>query len=121
MEEDINNQSALQRWHGNQRRIGLTGGIASGKSSVGNFLAEVKALPILDTDIYAREVLAPGTSSTKAVFNRYGNSVMSLNSKNEVSLNRKALANIIFNQEKERLWLETLIHPLIKQRLNNVD
>ena len=58
MKGEIHNQNSL-RWHGTQRRIGITGGIASGKSSVGKFLKEVKGFPILDADVYAEEALAP--------------------------------------------------------------
>ena len=55
------------RWGGRQRRIGLTGGIASGKSTVARLLAERHGLPVLDADVYAREALAPGTPATRAV------------------------------------------------------
>jgi dephospho-CoA kinase len=52
-------------------RIGLTGGIASGKSSVGRLLA-ARGLPLLDADVYAREALAPGSTGAQAVLERYG-------------------------------------------------
>ena len=54
-----------------QRRIGLTGGIASGKSSVGKLLQEKYGLLVLDADRYARAALAPGTTASKAVLKRY--------------------------------------------------
>ena len=57
-----------------QRRIGLTGGIASGKSSVAALLEE-RGYPVLDADLYAREALAPGTSASNAVLARYGERV----------------------------------------------
>ena len=57
----------LPRWPGPQRRIGLTGGIATGKSSVGHWLATVAGLPVLDADLYAREALAPGSPGARAV------------------------------------------------------
>ena len=63
--------SATPRWQGAQRRIGLTGGIASGKSSVGRHLAEL-GLPVLDADVYAHEALAPGSSGSEMVLQRYG-------------------------------------------------
>ena len=56
------------------RRIGLTGGIASGKSSVGRLLA-ARGLPLLDADVYAREALAPGSPGAGAVLERYGDGV----------------------------------------------
>ena len=57
-----------------QRRIGLTGGIASGKSSVGRLL-EARGWPVLDADQYAREALAPNTAAAKAVAERFGATV----------------------------------------------
>jgi len=63
------------RWAGRQRRIGLTGGIASGKSSVARLLAERHGLPVLDADGFAREALAPGSPAARAVLERYGNKV----------------------------------------------
>ena len=58
-----------------QRRIGLTGGIASGKSTVGALLSRRFGLPVLDADLYAREALAPGTAASDAVLARYGAAV----------------------------------------------
>jgi dephospho-CoA kinase len=58
-----------------QRRIGLTGGIASGKSTVGQLLAVHFGLPVLDADRFAREALAPGTAASAAVLARYGEAV----------------------------------------------
>ena len=54
------------RWQGPQRRIGLTGGIATGKSSVGDWLAG-RGLPVLDADVYAREALIAGSNAAQAV------------------------------------------------------
>ena len=75
MKGEIDNQSSLLRWQGSQRRIGITGGIASGKSSVGEYLKEIKGLPILDADVFAHEALAPGAKATMTVIERYGNTV----------------------------------------------
>ncbi len=66
----VTQERALQ-----QRRIGLTGGIASGKSTVGQLLSSHFGLPVLDADAYAREALAPGTAATAAVLARYGATV----------------------------------------------
>lgn len=87
-----------------QRRIGLTGGIATGKSSVARLLAEHYQLPVLDADVYAREALAPGSSAANAVLQRYG------------SLDRAELGRIVFADPDERRWLEQLVHPLVRQR-----
>ena len=116
---EIDNQAflSLPHWHGSQRRIGITGGIASGKSSIGQFLKEIKNLPILDADIYAHEALAPGERSTMKVLKRYGKTVKDPIKKEKPTINRSALSNIIFTNSNERLWLEKLLHPIVKQRL----
>ncbi|MGA1769913.1 MAG: dephospho-CoA kinase [Steroidobacteraceae bacterium] len=91
------------RWSGPQRRIGLTGGIASGKSSVGRLLA-ARGLPVLDADVYAREELDPGSPGAQAVLARYG------------TLDRGVLGRIVFADRTERQWLEQLVHPLVRTR-----
>jgi dephospho-CoA kinase len=92
------------RWQGSQRRIGLTGGIATGKSTVGQLLQEHHGLPVLDADLFARQALAPGTEGARVVLERYG------------TLDRPALAHIVFGDPAERHWLEQLVHPLVRQR-----
>lgn len=96
-----------------ERRIGLTGGIASGKSSAGKLLQEKHRLAVLDADRYAREALAPGTTASQAVLNRYGKRVFCGD-----NLDRKALGEIVFNNQNERLWLEQLVHPVVKQMMD---
>ena len=90
------------RWGGRQRRIGLTGGIATGKSSVGRLLAE-RGLPVLDADGFAREALAPGSAGARAVLAR----------------DRGALGRIVFADPAARIWLEQLVHPLVRARFNS--
>ena len=82
--------SGVHRWQGLQRRIGLTGGIASGKSSVGRFL-EQQGIAVLDADLYAHEALAPDTPTTRAVLARYGAKVQSALSN---GLDRAALGSL---------------------------
>ena len=96
-----------------QRRIGLTGGIASGKSSAGKLLQEKHRLAVLDADRYARDALAPGTTASQAVLNRYGKRVFCGD-----HLDRKALGEIVFNNPNERLWLEQLVHPVVNQMMD---
>jgi len=99
-----------------QRRIGLTGGIASGKSMVGRQLA-AKGLPVLDADAYAREALAPGSAGTLAVLDRYGQQVAAAVTAGEaVALDRGALGRLVFGDAAELRWLEALVHPLVRQR-----
>ena len=104
----------LQRWQGEQRRIGLTGGIASGKSSVGRVLEQHHHLPLLDADVFAREALAAGSAGTQAVLQRYGTAVQERSG----VINRRALGAIVFNNPSEREWLEQLVHPLVRQRFD---
>ena len=104
----------LQRWQGEQRRIGLTGGIASGKSSVGRVLEQHHHLPLLDADVFAREALAAGSAGTQAVLQRYGTAVQ----EQPGVINRRALGAIVFNNPSEREWLEQLVHPLVRQRFD---
>jgi dephospho-CoA kinase len=106
---------ALQRWGGPQRRIGLTGGIATGKSTVAEWLAD-QGLPVLDADAYALEALAPGTEATAAVLSRYGNSVRAKDHGTAAAIDRTALGSIVFRHRDERLWLEGLVHPLVRKR-----
>ena len=99
-----------------QRRIGLTGGIASGKSSVGRWLAQ-QNVPVLDADQYAHDVLAPGEPAWQAVINRYGSAVLQSGSdRTQLAVNRAALGSIVFANAQERRWLEELIHPVVKDR-----
>lgn len=93
------------------RRIGLTGGIASGKSSVGRLLA-ARGLPLLDADVYAREVLAPESPGAQAVLERYGAGVRAPGGE----IDRAALGRIVFGDGAERRWLEDLVHPLVRKR-----
>jgi dephospho-CoA kinase len=108
------------RWSGGQRRIGLTGGIASGKSSVGRLLA-AQGLPVLDADEFAREALAPGSPGALAVLIRYGDAVRAGNGgggavADAATIDRAALGRIVFADPRERSWLEQLIHPIVRDR-----
>ena len=105
-----------KRWQGSQRRIGLTGGIATGKSTVGRWL-EQQGLPVLDADVYAREVLKPGSACSRAVLERYGARVQAAGSAGEVAvIDRGALGGIVFHDPAEKGWLEALIHPVVRAR-----
>jgi len=98
--------------------IGLTGGIASGKSSVGQWLAS-RGLPVLDADQYAREALAPGQAASHSVVRRYGDEVITTGSDpTRAEIDRSALACKVFKDASERQWLERLIHPLVQQRFH---
>ncbi|MBE9140971.1 dephospho-CoA kinase [Nodosilinea sp. LEGE 07088] len=94
-----------------QRIIGLTGGIATGKSTVADYLARVHHLPVLDADVYARQAVEPGSAGLAAIAARYGDVVLN----DDGSLNRGQLGDIVFNQPAERAWLEQQIHPLVRR------
>ena len=92
-------------------RIGLTGGIASGKSTVSKMLVQLGAM-IVDTDKIAREVVSPGSAAMTAICGRFGPEVV-----DEFGvLRRDVLARIIFSDAKAREWLQNLLHPLIRKR-----
>ena len=110
------NQFCL-RWKGKQMRIGITGGIASGKTLIGNFLFQAKQWPILDADIYAHEALEPESNISKKVLLRYGNKIIQQSKKNHQIINLKALAKIIFQNDVEKKWLEEIIHPFVNKRI----
>ncbi|WP_019509182.1 dephospho-CoA kinase [Pleurocapsa sp. PCC 7319] len=94
------------------RLIGLTGGIATGKTSVSDYLKNIYNLPVLDADIYAREAVTENSPILKAIFSRYGD-VIKLP---DLRLNRAVLGEIIFNNSAEKQWLENQIHPYVRDR-----
>ena len=92
-------------------KIGLTGGIGAGKSSVARLLAEHGAI-VVDADALAREVVAPGTPGLAEVVDAFGDGVLN----DDGSLNREALAGIVFNDPEKRRTLEGITHPRIGER-----
>ena len=92
-------------------RIGLTGGIGSGKSTVSALLAERGAV-IVDADRIAREVVEPGTPGLAAVVEAFGERVLTADG----ALDRPALAAIVFADEEARRRLDGIIHPLVRAR-----
>ncbi|NJN48966.1 MAG: dephospho-CoA kinase [Alkalinema sp. RL_2_19] len=92
--------------------IGLTGGIAMGKTTVSQYLADRYHLPIVDADIYARDAVAVGSPVLAQIAQRYGDILQT-----DGSLDRAKLGAIVFNQPQERQWLEAQIHPIVRDRL----
>ena len=92
-------------------RIGLTGGIGSGKSTVSRLLAERGAL-IVDADVIAREVVEPGTAGLAAVAEAFGREVLTADG----SLDRPALATVVFGDPEARARLDGIVHPLVRAR-----
>ena len=95
-----------------RRLIGLTGGIGTGKTAVASYLANNYNFPVLDADRYAREAVAPNSQLLTALFDRYGGRIKLPDG----SLNRPALAEIIFCDRAEKIWVESQIHPHVRQR-----
>ena len=117
MKGEKSKQDYPSRWEGKQRRIGITGGIASGKTTIGNYLSKNKKIPIIDADIYSREILKPDTEVTKLIIERYGKKIYFSTKHQSLTINRSALRTIIFNNIKEKKWLENLMHPLIISKI----
>jgi dephospho-CoA kinase len=93
------------------RIIGLTGGIATGKTTVSDYLA--RHVQIIDADILAREAVLPGSEGLSALVERYGPDLLWSNG----TLNREKLARIIFHNTQEKQWVESIIHPYVRHRL----
>lgn len=90
-------------------RVGLTGGVASGKSTVAAMLAELGAV-VIDADQLAREVVEPGTPGLEAVVAEFGDQLLS----DDGRLDRPALGAVVFSDEPARRRLEAILHPLIR-------
>ena len=98
-----------------KRIIGLTGGIATGKTTVSNYLAHHYQLPVLDADIYAREAVQVGSPILSKICDRYGSGVQLPDG----TLNRKRLGEIVFSNPAQRQWLEQQIHPYVRDRFQS--
>ncbi len=92
--------------------IGLTGGIGSGKTTVANLFAQLD-IPIIDTDVIAREVTQPGQPALAEIEKHFGADILQADG----TLNRGKLRDIIFNHVNERHWLENLLHPRIRKSM----
>jgi len=92
--------------------IGLTGGIATGKSTVANYLAVKYRYPILDADVYARDAVQPGSPILARIAERFGHGILL----SDGNLDRQRLGERIFNDPEERQWLEAQIHPYVRDR-----
>lgn len=92
--------------------LGLTGGIGSGKSTVARLLAERGAV-VIDTDVVAREVTAPGGAAHQAVADRFGPGVVAADG----TVDRPALAALVFGDEAARDDLNRIVHPAIREEV----
>ncbi|MEI4769305.1 dephospho-CoA kinase [Psychrobacillus sp. FJAT-51614] len=92
--------------------IGLTGSIASGKSTVSNMLKEL-GYPIVDADLVARVVVEKGTKTLETIREAFGEEVIS----EDGTLNREELGNIIFSSPQKRKQLNDIMHPAIREEM----
>jgi dephospho-CoA kinase len=95
--------------------VGLSGGIGSGKSAVARRLAELGAV-VVDGDALAREVVAPGTDGLAAVVAAFGPSVLTPSGE----LDRPRVASLVFGDDEKRRQLESIIHPRVGERRNEI-
>ncbi|AYV21059.1 MULTISPECIES: dephospho-CoA kinase [Vibrio] len=95
--------------------IGLTGGIASGKTTVANLFHDNFAIDVVDADLVAREVVEVGSAGLDALTQHFGVAILQADG----SLNRSALRERIFANEDEKLWVNNLLHPMIRERMQS--
>ncbi len=92
--------------------VGVTGGIGSGKTTVTDMLAE-QGIDIIDADVVARLVVQPGTQALKQIAQHFGDEIIHADG----SLDRSALRAKVFADADQRAWLESLLHPMIRQEI----
>jgi dephospho-CoA kinase len=95
--------------------IGLTGGIAAGKTTVAALWTELGGIEI-DADLIAREVVEPGTLGAKQIADKFGSELFDA----EGNLDRKALGFIVFSDAQKRKQLEEIVHPLVRNRVQEL-
>lgn len=93
--------------------VGLTGGIGSGKSAVSDLFAKL-GIDVVDADIVAREVVAPGQPALKEIVNRFGQTILT----QDGALDRPKLRQIVFDHSAHKQWLDNLLHPAIRKAMN---
>ncbi|KPM00325.1 dephospho-CoA kinase [Vibrio splendidus] len=95
--------------------IGLSGGIASGKTTVANLFNEHFNIDIVDADIVAREVVAVGSDGLEQITDHFGETILL----EDGSLNRSKLRELIFSDPTEKQWLNDLLHPMIRNKIDS--
>lgn len=93
--------------------VGLTGGIASGKTTVANLFHQHFAIDLVDADIVARQVVEPKSAGLNAIIEHFGSDIVT----NGGELNRPKLREIIFHDEQQKQWINQLLHPMIRQEM----
>ncbi|WP_026690631.1 dephospho-CoA kinase [Alteribacter aurantiacus] len=95
-----------------QMIIGLTGGIASGKSTVSAMFKEWN-IPVVDADVIAREVVEPGQEAFNQIVQAFGEQILN----EDGNIHRKKLGAIIFNDQKKREQLNSIVHPAVRAEM----
>lgn len=111
----ITAQTAISRiifWKIMMLRVGLTGGIGSGKTTVAALFQEL-GVPIIDSDLIAKQVTEIGQPAYRAIIDKLGEEILTPDN----HLNRQKLKEIIFSSNEKKQWLEDLLHPLIKNQI----
>ena len=93
--------------------VGLTGGIGSGKTTIAYFFSE-RDIEVINADQLARKVVQPGTIALSQIKQKFGEKILT----ESYGLNRSLLREIVFKDERQRVWLENLLHPLIEDEIN---
>lgn len=95
--------------------VGLTGGIACGKTTVANLFQQHFDIEIVDADMIARQVVEPGSHGLKALREHFGEHILH----DDGRLNRAQLRSIIFTNDSEKTWVNQLLHPMIHNEMKN--
>lgn len=95
--------------------IGLTGGIASGKSTVSKMFKDL-GIPVIDADIVARDVVEVGEDAYYKIIEEFGIEI----THEDGAINREKLGSIIFTDEQKRKKLNSIVHPAVRQRMNDL-
>ncbi|WP_077065078.1 dephospho-CoA kinase [Gracilibacillus massiliensis] len=93
--------------------IGLTGNIATGKSTISNMIQEKYSIPVIDADKVAREVVEPGEKALQTIAETFGEGILL----EDGTLNRKHLGEIIFQDKTKREKLNAIVHPAVRVRM----
>jgi len=91
-------------------RVGLTGGIASGKTTISHLFAKLGVM-VIDTDVISHDLMQPGQSAYNQSVEHFGSEILNP----DETINRPLLRKIVFKQPTQKQWLEKMIHPLIQQ------
>ena len=92
--------------------MGLTGGIASGKSTVSRLLSSKHKFPVVDADIIARDVVQPGTRAYGRIVEQFGEDILLKDGSRQID--RKKLGNVIFRDEEKRKIVNGIVHPEVR-------